>query len=70
MDDRGCLARGFAPRPASSPPTPYAALHVHPKFNYKMWHVEGWAGLAQWLRERGIASVLTGGQRAGPKSSS
>lgn len=43
------------------PGTPYAALHVHPKFNYKMWHAEGWAGLAQWLRERGIASVLTGG---------
>lgn len=41
--------------------TPYAALHVHPKFNYKMWHVEGWVGLAQWLRERGIATVLTGG---------
>ena len=34
-----------------------AALHVHPKFNYKMWHVEGWVGLARWLRERGIASV-------------
>ena len=40
---------------------PYAALHVHPKFNYKMWHVEGWVGLAQWLRARGIATVLTGG---------
>lgn len=40
---------------------PYAALHVHPKFNYKMWHDEGWIGLAQWLRERGIVTVLTGG---------
>ena len=39
----------------------YAALHVHPKFNYKMWHVDGWVGLARWLRERGIATVLTGG---------
>jgi heptosyltransferase-3 len=39
----------------------YAALHIHPKFNYKMWHVEGWVGLAQWLSERGIAAVLTGG---------
>ena len=33
---------------------PYAVLHVHPKFNYKMWHVEGWVGLAHWLTERGI----------------
>ena len=44
---------------------PYAVLHVHPKFNYKMWHVEGWVGLAQWLRERGIATVLTGGTERG-----
>ncbi len=40
---------------------PYAALHVHPKFNYKMWTVEGWVGLARWLHERGIGTVLTGG---------
>ncbi len=46
-------------------PSPYAALHVHPKFNYKMWHVKGWVGLAQWLHERGIASVLTGGSDRG-----
>ena len=44
---------------------PYAALHVHPKFNYKMWHVEGWVGLAQWLRARRIAPVLTGGREPG-----
>jgi heptosyltransferase-3 len=43
---------------------PYAALHVHPKFNYKMWHVDGWVGLAQWLRKRGIVTVLTGGSEA------
>jgi heptosyltransferase-3 len=43
------------------PASPYVALHVHPKFNYKMWQAEGWVGLAQWLRERGIATVLTGG---------
>ena len=41
--------------------TPYAVLHVHPKFNYKMWHVEGWAGLAHWLGERGFDTILTGG---------
>jgi heptosyltransferase III len=42
-------------------PRPYAALHVHPKFNYKMWRADGWVGLARWLAERGIATVLTGG---------
>ena len=45
--------------------TPYAVLHVHPKFNYKMWHVEGWAGLAHWLGERGFDTILTGGSEPG-----
>jgi heptosyltransferase-3 len=45
--------------------TPYAVLHVHPKFNYKMWHVEGWAGLAHWLAERGFDTILTGGSEPG-----
>ncbi len=40
---------------------PYAVLHVHPKFNYKMWQAEGWIGLAQRLAERGFDTVLTGG---------
>jgi heptosyltransferase-3 len=44
---------------------PYAVLHVHPKFNYKMWHVEGWVGLAHWLAQRGFGTVLTGGGEAG-----
>jgi heptosyltransferase-3 len=46
---------------ATEPGRRYAVLHLHPKFNYKMWHVAGWVGLAHWLRERGIATVLTGG---------
>ena len=46
-------------------PRPYAALHVHPKFNYKMWRNEGWVGLAQWLHGRGIGTVLTGGSDPG-----
>ena len=54
-------ARVAALLPAMNGGEPYAALHVHPKFNYKMWHDDGWVGLAQWLRERGIATVLTGG---------
>jgi heptosyltransferase-3 len=46
---------------------PYAALHLHPKFNYKMWHVGGWVGLAQWLAGRGFDTVLTGGDEPGEK---
>jgi heptosyltransferase-3 len=57
-DDAARVAALLSP---IEPGRPYAALHVHPKFNYKMWHVAGWVGLAQWLRERGIATVLTGG---------
>ena len=43
----------------------YAALHVHPKFNYKMWHGEGWVGLSQWLSGQGMTTVLTGGPEPG-----
>lgn len=38
----------------------YAVLHLHPKFNYKMWRDTGWLELAQWLHARGLRIVLTG----------
>ena len=47
--------------------SPYVVLHVHPKFNYKMWHVEGWVGLAHWLGERGYRHGPHGWRRAGRK---
>lgn len=40
---------------------PYAVLHLYPMYTYKMWHVEGWIALIDWLRTRGYAVVLTGG---------
>lgn len=40
---------------------PYAVLHAYPKFNYKMWHREGWLELARWLERQGMRVVLTGG---------
>ena len=40
---------------------PFTVLHMYPKFRYKMWQRDGWIGLAQWLKENGIRSVLTGG---------
>jgi heptosyltransferase-3 len=39
---------------------PYAVLHPFPKFNYKMWHRDGWAGLARHLLEQGLRVVFTG----------
>ncbi len=39
---------------------PFAVLHLSPKFSYKMWHLNGWVELAQWLEKNGIRSVLTG----------
>jgi heptosyltransferase-3 len=39
----------------------YAVLHPHPKFNYKMWTVEGWIEVASRLNARGYRVVLTGG---------
>ena len=40
---------------------PYAVLHPHPKFRYKMWTVEGWIAVGRWLEERDLRVVLTGG---------
>ncbi len=42
-------------------PAPYAVLHPYPKFNYKMWHDEGWAALAESLSARDLRIVITGG---------
>jgi heptosyltransferase-3 len=39
---------------------PIAVLHTYPKFNYKMWHRQGWLETAQWLAERGFRIMLTG----------
>lgn len=40
---------------------PLALLHTYPKFNYKMWHREGWIEVAHWLAARGHRVVLSGG---------
>ena len=37
-----------------------AVLHLYPKFNYKMWHAQGWGKLAHWLADHGLRVVLTG----------
>lgn len=39
----------------------YAVLHPFPKFRYKMWSTHGWRETAQWLLERDITVVLSGG---------
>jgi len=45
-------------------PQPLAVLHPHPKFNYKMWHRQGWLETAQWLAARGFQIVLSGSKDA------
>jgi len=39
---------------------PLAVLHTFPKYNYKMWHRDGWIEVARWLSERGFRLALTG----------
>jgi heptosyltransferase-3 len=39
---------------------PYAVMHPYPKFRYKMWTVDGWVAVAEWLSTRGLKVVLTG----------
>ncbi len=40
---------------------PVAVLHAYPKFNYKMWRVDGWVDVARWLAGRGYRVVISGG---------
>ena len=40
--------------------TAFAVLHPYPKFNYKMWHRQGWIDLARWLSAHGLILVLSG----------
>ncbi|TMS57892.1 glycosyltransferase family 9 protein [Imbroritus primus] len=42
----------------------FAVVHVAPRFTYKRWHVAGWRTLIAWLRQQGLAIVLTGGPDA------
>ncbi|WEY41209.1 glycosyltransferase family 9 protein [Paraburkholderia sp. SUR17] len=43
---------------------PYVVLQTFPKYQYKRWHVEGWASLIRFVRSHGYAPVLTGGADA------
>lgn len=43
---------------------PIAVLHTYPKFNYKMWHKQGWLEITQWLAARGFCVVLSGSEDA------
>jgi heptosyltransferase-3 len=45
----------------ATPAGPLAVLHPYPKFNYKMWHREGWIETAAWLAARGHRIALSGG---------
>jgi heptosyltransferase-3 len=43
---------------------PYAILHPSAKFNYKMWHLEGWMAVAEWITARGFRLYLSGSGEA------
>jgi heptosyltransferase-3 len=45
----------------------FAVLHLYPKFTYKMWPLEQWQLLVQWLNDRGLTVVLSGGSDAEEK---
>ena len=49
-----------------APAQTYAVIHAAPMFIYKRWTAEGWRALAAGLRERGLATAVTGaaGDRA------
>ncbi len=43
----------------------YAILHLYPLWHYKRWHLQGWLDVADYLLERGVNLVLTGGPGQG-----
>jgi heptosyltransferase-3 len=47
-------------RPGAALPQAYAVLHAAPMFVYKRWTADGWRNLAAALRERGLATIVTG----------
>ena len=49
-----------AVRPGLVPPHPYAVVHAKPMFTYKRWTIDGWRMLAAALRERGLATLVSG----------
>lgn len=47
---------GFNPRKNA-----FVVIHPYPKWPYKQWTLQGWRALIDWLVERGLNIVLTGG---------
>ena len=43
------------------PKHPYAVVHAAPMYTYKRWHMDGWRKLAAALRERSLATFVSGG---------
>lgn len=41
--------------------SPFAVLHVYPKFNYKMWPQDAWIALANRLHTNNLGVAFTGG---------
>ncbi len=39
----------------------YAVVNLSPRFRYKRWHLRGWCGLLQWLHQRDLRIVVSGG---------
>lgn len=38
----------------------FAVMHPGAKFNYKMWHIDGWTGLGQHLAQSGLRVYVSG----------
>jgi lipopolysaccharide heptosyltransferase III len=53
--------RAIAAFPGVASGKPFAVLHVSPKFAYKTWTIDGWAGLAEWIASQGMTVVTAGG---------
>ena len=51
-----------AARPGLVPAQPYAVVHAAPMYVYKRWTMDGWRALVVALRERGLATLVSGAE--------
>lgn len=40
---------------------PFVVLHLYPRWRYKQWTIQGWSHVIQYLAQKGLQIVVTGG---------
>lgn len=46
----------------------YVVIHLHPQWKYKQWHSQGWLEISDYLKKRGLKTILSGGPSEAEKT--